>query len=30
MSFPETLIQIDKMNGEITHNFFMELVNFAQ
>jgi len=30
MSFPETLIQIEKMNGEITHNLFMELVNFAQ
>lgn len=30
MSFPETLIQIDKLNGEITHNFFMKLVNFAQ
>lgn len=30
MSFPETLIQTDKINGEIIHNFFMELVNFAQ
>jgi len=30
MSFPETLILIDKMDGEIIHNFFMELMNFAQ
>ena len=30
MSFPETLILIDKMDGEITHNFVMELVNFAE
>ena len=30
MSFPETLILIDKIDGEITHNFFIELVNFAE
>ena len=30
MSFPETLIQTDNINDEITHNFFMEPVSFAQ